>query len=141
MIIPILKILQFTLKLKSWFWKKKDNEYFNSFIWYIYILQAKNRIKEALEDEYKGFVDSKLQMYDKEQMKRMINCAAICVYNRPQFRPSIKKVKKKKNCLNIMLNCKIVLNSICYWLCEIIQNLKDWLIIFSPYLFMPWRLF
>uniref|UniRef100_A0A2C9UYG3 non-specific serine/threonine protein kinase n=1 Tax=Manihot esculenta TaxID=3983 RepID=A0A2C9UYG3_MANES len=53
---------------------------------------AKNRIKEALEDEYKGFVDSKLQMYDKEQMKRMINCAAICVYNRPQFRPSIKKI-------------------------------------------------
>lgn len=86
-----MKILQFTLKLKSWFWKKKDNEYFNSFIWYIYILQAKNRIKEALEDEYKGFVDSKLQMYDKEQMKRMINCAAICVYNRPQFTHQLKR--------------------------------------------------
>ncbi|XP_021628309.1 proline-rich receptor-like protein kinase PERK3 isoform X1 [Manihot esculenta] len=53
---------------------------------------AKSRIKQALEEEYRGFVDTRLQSFDKIEMKRMVYCAEACVYSRPQLRPSMEKI-------------------------------------------------
>ncbi|KAJ9187074.1 hypothetical protein P3X46_002570 [Hevea brasiliensis] len=52
---------------------------------------AGSQIKKALGGEFKDFVDFKLQKYDKEEMKRMVHCAAFCVYKRPKFRPPMRK--------------------------------------------------
>ncbi|XP_057991820.1 receptor-like kinase LIP2 isoform X2 [Hevea brasiliensis] len=53
---------------------------------------AGSQIKKALGGEFKDFVDFKLQKYDKEEMKRMVHCAAFCVYKRPKFRPPMRKI-------------------------------------------------
>ncbi|XP_057991827.1 uncharacterized protein LOC110665629 isoform X5 [Hevea brasiliensis] len=54
--------------------------------------KAGSQIKKALGGEFKDFVDFKLQKYDKEEMKRMVHCAAFCVYKRPKFRPPMRKI-------------------------------------------------
>ncbi|KAF2323393.1 hypothetical protein GH714_035245 [Hevea brasiliensis] len=53
---------------------------------------AKTRIIRALKEEYVTFVDSNLQDYDGEEMKRMIFCAASCIYKPLNCRPTMKKI-------------------------------------------------
>ncbi|KAF2301246.1 hypothetical protein GH714_021340 [Hevea brasiliensis] len=52
---------------------------------------AKDRIGQALDNEYENLVDSRLQEYDKEEMIRMICCAAASVYKPSHFRPIMKQ--------------------------------------------------
>ncbi|XP_021610238.1 proline-rich receptor-like protein kinase PERK15 isoform X4 [Manihot esculenta] len=55
---------------------------------------ARYRIGRALENnEYKDLVDSKLQQeYDKEEMLRMVTCAAASVYKPSRSRPTMKQI-------------------------------------------------
>uniref|UniRef100_A0A2C9W4I8 non-specific serine/threonine protein kinase n=1 Tax=Manihot esculenta TaxID=3983 RepID=A0A2C9W4I8_MANES len=53
---------------------------------------AKARIRPALEGDYKALVDSKLSQYDKEEMNRMIFCAAACLYKPLKSRPSMGQI-------------------------------------------------
>ncbi|XP_057997813.1 cold-responsive protein kinase 1-like isoform X1 [Hevea brasiliensis] len=53
---------------------------------------AKPRIIQALKGEYMNFIDSNLQKYDRREMRRMIFCAASCVYKPLYCRPAIKKI-------------------------------------------------
>lgn len=55
-------------------------------------IQAKNPIKQALMGQYSGFVDSKLQSYNVEEIKLMICCAEHCVYKPSTDRPRIREV-------------------------------------------------
>ncbi|XP_057997817.1 putative proline-rich receptor-like protein kinase PERK11 isoform X3 [Hevea brasiliensis] len=65
----------------------KDNDIVN---W------ANSRIKKALKGEYEGFVDSRLQTFDHEEMYqemyRMIFCAKACVNRLPKSRPSMRRI-------------------------------------------------
>ncbi|KAG8643435.1 proline-rich receptor-like protein kinase PERK15 [Manihot esculenta] len=53
---------------------------------------AKNPIKQALMGQYSGFVDSKLQSYNVEEIKLMICCAEHCVYKPSTDRPRIREI-------------------------------------------------
>ncbi|XP_058005572.1 proline-rich receptor-like protein kinase PERK15 [Hevea brasiliensis] len=53
---------------------------------------AKTRITQALKGDYKDFVDVRLQKYDKGEMEKIIYCAKGCVYNPPEFRPSMREI-------------------------------------------------
>uniref|UniRef100_A0A199UBH5 non-specific serine/threonine protein kinase n=1 Tax=Manihot esculenta TaxID=3983 RepID=A0A199UBH5_MANES len=54
---------------------------------------AKSEIKSALRDkEFEEFVDSILQMFNDEEMYRMLFCIDVCINNPPKFRPSMKKI-------------------------------------------------
>ncbi|OAY54552.2 hypothetical protein MANES_03G076800v8 [Manihot esculenta] len=54
---------------------------------------AENRIQPALNGQNMDLIDSKLQgKYEEKEMKRMISCAADCVYKPSKLRPQIKEV-------------------------------------------------
>ncbi|OAY36752.2 proline-rich receptor-like protein kinase PERK15 isoform X4 [Manihot esculenta] len=54
---------------------------------------AKYKIKSALRDEnFEEFVDPILQMFNDEEMYRMLFCINVCINNPPKFRPSMKKI-------------------------------------------------
>ncbi|KAG8656366.1 proline-rich receptor-like protein kinase PERK1 isoform X1 [Manihot esculenta] len=54
---------------------------------------AKSRIGRVLNDnDCKSLVDPKLKDYNKEEMMRMIHCAAASVYKLSSFRPKIKQI-------------------------------------------------
>ncbi|XP_058004049.1 proline-rich receptor-like protein kinase PERK15 [Hevea brasiliensis] len=56
------------------------------------IQRAKARMMQALNGEYTNFVDFNLQNYNRREMKRMIFCAASCVYKPLNSRPTMKKI-------------------------------------------------
>jgi hypothetical protein len=62
---------------------------------YTFFFQARPLLTEALQNgNYDSLVDSRLcETYNHDEMKRMITCAAACVQQSPQHRPSMSKVQ------------------------------------------------
>lgn len=60
----------------------------------LWSLQAKPLIKQAQEDgNFDLIVDPKLQNnYRKNEMTRMVGCAAACVYRSVEHRPTMSEV-------------------------------------------------
>ncbi|OAY52992.1 hypothetical protein MANES_04G127800v8 [Manihot esculenta] len=53
---------------------------------------ARDPIRQALAGDHTALVDLKLKEYNREEMNRMIGCAAACVYKPFNFRPSMNQI-------------------------------------------------
>ncbi|KAG8656387.1 hypothetical protein MANES_04G128150v8 [Manihot esculenta] len=55
-------------------------------------IQARDPIRQALAGNHTALVDLKLTEYNREEMNRMIGCAAACLYKPFNSRPSMNQI-------------------------------------------------